>query len=900
MTLDTYNHVFTSIGEYPENIELINNSMWRNKNKLFNTLKELQKSATGIKRFDFICDEDILDDINTSRMNKSERELTFLVNTNVISIEKRENFRQSKFYNTKIYNSDIILNNDLFDKFLLVFINGELYTNFYITPEEDITKVTFNISSSTSQSEIRNFLLHSEVKKLFESKSKVTVIILPAFNISERVFENEGVLKDLSVGDGIDISDFSSLTDIYSGDNFICMITSEPGKFFKYKTIYTKIVENRIQFTDGQFTNYPVGKYYMRLYHIPNYNEKKEISNNKFFGFKIKDNPIPTENVLLFTINDDKKQVYFDHDSTLTLFYPNIYEITKTHNLNNIAISLYKEQKYADTSYLNELKLYHRFAFLELFNETDEDKKTDILASMYEDGSIDRFIKDYDEIHEDYNIEDFSGSGKEHYQYKIDKFRSLINKHGDFYSTYLDKVIDYNLRYPIEIPENLDQYKRSNNFNEFPSDTSKHTTFDEECYLFVSNVCPYETLIYIGNEYFPPKYDFYDENFRYLYIPTRLVNKDTVIMKEPLPNNTFEKTFTVSSVNEYFKFDIVGERKIPASELFVTYNDGVNEKYLPKTDYTFYKEIDSVMVPIDSDDFYYYPTYYLKINNNNFVNIELKVRVANESFVFKIIGSSVFTFNADIINDPSRFLIFKNGQMLPRNVGSVIKFNFSENVNGPHQITINFKNNVTDTFTIIYTSTRYTTYGKYYKPTINTTGLVDLFGIIDKPLDFKWFDIYLNGYRLDENTSEFLGPYLLHVKNIKSSQNLEIYEKYFKNLNNNYQTEDITNYIYKNIPGLMDGLNELLKDTLPAPDSPESIPNIIDEIIYDYLEFIDKYLAPVIDIINPDLNQFTEDFIIDYPDIADENNIFFINPNRDMTGIEMGTNIFFNPSIDSR
>lgn len=64
-----------------------------------------------------------------------------------------------------------------------------------------------------------------------------------------------------------------------------------------------------------------------------------------------------------------------------------------------------------------------------------------------------------------------------------------------------------------------------------------------------------------------------------------------------------------------------------------------------------------------------------------------------------------------------------------------------------------------------------------FEDMISENGYVDLDGKIPLPLSFKWYDIYLNGLRLNRNHVDFVSPTKMYIKGVKSRRNLVIYER---------------------------------------------------------------------------------------------------------------------------
>lgn len=542
--------------------------------------------------------------------------------------------------------------------------------------------------------------------------------------------------------------------------------------------------------------------------------------------------------------------------------------------------------------------------------------------------TIPEYIKNYKPSGIPYSINDylFNGLGEtdsnnnpiigrtslEHLRYKISRLISLIDKNGDHYSVYLNKINRAMIREDIDYdPTDIITVSRDNptyNGIEFTLYGTLSIISEDKNNEYV-HITIRKTddmpIIYINNRYFFPKYQYSDNEYRHIYIPRSLIIDDTLIKAEFLTNFEFSKRFTPTSTNEYFRFDVDENFRISALDLFVTYLDNGNEKYLPISEYDFYKSLDDgVYEKISDDKFYPYTTYYIKMTNSTFLNQELNIRTASDSFLINNIdGDTRFVINEPfddgregqeiIVSDPliikndlSRFLFFKNGQLVPT---QAIRAHFSDNIAGEHTFDIILKNRYNDIFTLVYPNVTYTPVQLTNHPNVMSipeNGIVDLTGYIDKPLDFRWYDIYLNGNRMNENTAEFLGPYLLRIKNVTTRKHLEIYEKNFHNLNSvgAFETNDSTTYIYKN----------LLQDLTFDFYIPDTDPDILDELIIDYIGFLDE-MRMRIKMINPDVLQLSTEMVNKYHGISvSETDLnIFINPD---THLDMGKSIFFNPS----
>ena len=222
-------------------------------------------------------------------------------------------------------------------------------------------------------------------------------------------------------------------------------------------------------------------------------------------------------------------------------------------------------------------------------------------------------------------------------------------------------------------------------------------------------------------------------------------------------------------------------------------------------------------------------------------------------------GTEDFNFSQDYIR------VFRNGRLVPKS-----RYRMLTGYVRPRIIFIEWFN-VGDIIYIDITPYRYTQI--YYKRQItkNET-LINLKGIINKPFDIRYYDVYMNGRKLSLNNVFAISPWEITLVNLKSDFNLEIYEKerdweYF-GLDYN------TNNYYFSLDDLIDSglvtdeeFGKLIKDRIDdIKDERLNIyPNTFDEDPLDYSDsdmiypifFIFYYdeLIPKT-FVNPDIRQF--------------------------------------------
>ena len=114
--------------------------------------------------------------------------------------------------------------------------------------------------------------------------------------------------------------------------------------------------------------------------------------------------------------------------------------------------------------------------------------------------------------------------------------------------------------------------------------------------------------------------------------------------------------------------------------------------------------------------------------------------------------------------------VFRNGRLVPK-----IKYRLLTGYETPRILFMEWFD-VGDIVYIDITPYRYTQI--YHKKNLTKRdALIDLRGVINKPFDIRYYDVYLNGRKLSLNNVFAITPWLITLVNMKSNYNLDIYEK---------------------------------------------------------------------------------------------------------------------------
>ena len=347
----------------------------------------------------------------------------------------------------------------------------------------------------------------------------------------------------------------------------------------------------------------------------------------------------------------------------------------------------------------------------------------------------------------------------------------------------------------------------------------------------------------------------------------KLTDTTKVYHKITIPDNGLSAgSYFVVIDGTMYNFTITSD--ITATDML---NINVISEYITE-DFGFYEKInpnERVTLPTDTiinDEYYRECIPYTKpdkvyiICGESLNNIPgLVLRTDKRNIFRSTIGSSPNHYIGEYFStDRRNFMTFRDGRLMSRSRSA---FTFKPNVNagGPHIVASNVSVEDTTTVTVWHSSEKHDIvceyhtaevkrlrfYQKYLDDSNDITGrdgniydkiiegsyddndvselmdtitsyghFVDLTNMLTKPISFNWYDIYLNGLRLTPDDVIIVSPYQLII---------------------------------------------LIDDDYPDIDS---------FIIVDIIGFIEDYLIPL-SIINPDLQQITDELIEDFPEMVD-------------------------------
>lgn len=243
----------------------------------------------------------------------------------------------------------------------------------------------------------------------------------------------------------------------------------------------------------------------------------------------------------------------------------------------------------------------------------------------------------------------------------------------------------------------------------------------------------------------------------------------------------------------------------------------------------------------------------------NYINYEID----REGYPYIALIENKFKFNIEYLR------IFVNGRLLPRQ-----KYCFFSSFFFPR---IQFTDYMYPGDVIHIDITPYRYKEIYYQKDLEFgKTLINLKGIITKPFDIRYYDVYMNGRKLGLNSVWTISPWEITLTNLMSLHNLQIFEKerdweYFGINYNEYK-------YYYSIDDLFDSSfiteeekNQIIKEMIEEAKEPECNikPPVDDEDPIDYTddrqyphvnEFYFNELIPKT-IVDPDTKQFDDDIM---------------------------------------
>lgn len=845
------------------NINALNRTLEHLVTTNFWNLYDIAHSKVPVRRFD-IPFRDFKSEYRTQ--NESElrlypRRFISYVEHEFIPTSKRKKYRQSDSYNKALNQSDISRHPELFNYNFLMFIGGYYIATSEILPREDKLGIIIDVANGNHTHGIP----YSDYKKFYENNEMVTIFIIPNFDYSTATtnrnvisaYNNKIPLDKLVRGDALSMNTlvFSNFDDsgISTKRYLENIVVDENETVLDFKSLDgLEEVKKSFQFS---FITFHLLNGIMRVDGL-----------RPYFQIKTK-MPCPKENLLIF-VRDRNGNYTFDQTLSIEMYYPNIYKIVGLKQTDTALIySFYDDSGITENEkYKNEIEYYERYV--------------DLLP-RYKSNIIEDVLKNYKPADYQYSIDNFNDSVfvPSTINYKIDKLKDTILKSPWSLNTYLNFLNLPNDKYYIDM-EQIDLEDRIRISTEDESEDGLPVIeFEEDRYVFAMskqflNQNAYAFRIFIDG-YFQKEGSYLileGTDFYYIYIPVNKIKKDTIIEIEKYRLYDTREMYPFKSLDDYFEFRIAKEgNSLYVKDIFLV-NDYTGQ-YLPKDSYRI-----EVFTPVTNE--------YIAVDGNAFATLAYPVRIyiTDPELIRKKIRICIHRAASMAIGEPyvpqqdtkycytyvriknsgnydnMSYRVFKNGLLtIPPQwdlrqsgfQGDMDEIRTKCSVVEGDQFTVD---HVPSTLRVVY----------YQNEITDPKGYVDLDGKLELPISLNWYDIYLNGVKLNKKNLDIISPTRFYVQNVTSRKHLVIIDRnrdndvFYLAKHKAGEYPDENNTIMDDIFDALNGFKQIVdatKKNIPIGEDMTG-DGIYGDNVIDALIFFEEYLRYTF--INANWKQLTQ------------------------------------------
>jgi hypothetical protein len=845
----------------------------------FNYLYNLQLLMSGYKRFDFKMNQLLLQSYINNSTRYYPRKYILSVDAEFIDKNYRLKYRGSEFFNKELTIFDVANNYNIFANNFMVFVDGKLFDTINLLCKEDKTYIIFDLAEGQNTSGIPK----SYFDELMAKNADITVFFIP--NCSYGIYNtNIYVLKENSYN--LSLQRFNLSQNLNTDINYITFVNNN-NLLFSSVITDTDNSEDLLRFYNNLPNEFDSKLIHLNVFGFRNLLDQYDIAGTeKYFQIPIQDMPVPKENVMIFKNINGKK--YFAHNISLKMYYPNIYEIIGNTDNNDLTIYVFycSNTELTSLKYNNELSLYYAY--------------TSNILDKYKDNTIPDIIKYYNPSEYTYRIKDYQNSesflDNDILKYKIEKLKSWVNTESSILKAYLYNQMKSTYNFYIDVSKiDLSTRYRVNNYPDLDDNDSQREEFTNPHYVFIfkNEESGIELMrFFIDGRLFIPSKMCKSNGYDYYYIPIELVKTNSIIEIEKFNQFFYSQDLLFVDINTELDISIYNnDIPVYANDIFLVRKD--NKKYISRNDFNLIININGEITTLNNSSFCELKDFKIKILNNDLVNIPLILYVKKRSYIkrWNITTEDQVTGFLNLVLESNNigicFRIFRNGYLVP---SSLYNIDFGSDLEDALSITVDMKKLLGDEYIIDCTPNKYKQI--YYKDVISDNGFMDLKNIIDKPFDLKWYDIYMNGLKLNRSNIEILTPYKIIIKNINTKKNLQIIQKNRDDelIKLNPESISISDNLFDQIPELQSIIFGQTDDILDTMD--DIITEILSAYAQDLLKFFQTSMQNML--INPDLTQISDDDVIRYPSIFLANNILPLN--ADITP-DAESILFVNPKI---
>ena len=826
--------------------DVLLDSLTEMKKRSYSYVTSVQKDLVGYHKFEFKM-SDFKSNTYSRTVMATTKRYVLNVPKQLIPTANKENYKKSDLFMKELSIKDIADNYKIFPYNFLIFIDGEIYTNLKIVAADDMTRVVLTINNKNNNTGIDDSLY----RELVEKDARVTVIFTPNSVYGDFATNKYVVSK---YRNQLPIEKFDMYGNQSTSTIAYSIVSNERSGARSTISAGTDLndsitIGNSLQrILTSSFVNIGVVtlKYFDRIIDIP--------VGGDYFELPIREHIVPVSSIIALYDEDGVTKYY--HDLNITYHYPNIYKVNNNEVPLKLHIFYYKPLD--DTPFINELELYYRYL-------------GDKVLKKYKDGTIPESIKNYKPKEFPISIKLFQSSlFNEPLDYEVNTMNENIKLESKNLGIYLKNMLKDRKRMSIDVKNvDLAAKLRTDVSQELPD---LDVVFDEERYVFIFSkyfIYDYEMRFFIDGLFYKCDQTYHDDNYYYFYIQKSLINQNSLIEIEKYRSVRYD--FDIG-----FDTDIkdihIDENSCITSDAFFIDEEGY---YLDDAYFSFIIEEDGEEVEVPANSHKKLPDYF-KVKTSKYLGSKITVMFRRLSAVYEYKvnnpddAGKTLLFKTEISRHAGHLRIFRNGRFMPPSLYTV---RFKVKKDNYNVVNLGIKKQVGDVYHIEFNPDVY--YTAYYSEEIGTDGFVDFTGKLNKPFDLKWFDVYLNGFRLNKNNFEVLTPRYVIIKNVASTSHLTIVEKNWLDDVFKFETSEqdtippelilescTDDEFFNSDQELRDTIFNSISDIVVDDTIDELLPGFIidtsDEIA-KVLDLVFKYLINQDLFINPDLMMEKED-----------------------------------------
>ena len=770
------------------------------------------------------------------------------VNHSFIHYNNRLSFKKSPYYNKAISYSDIAENKNIFLYSYFILINGYLDLSAKIICKENITQICLNPK-----------YMSEELRSQFNDSCVIDILIIPdVIHIRKEIKKSNLVSNNMKITENKLSSNLLPFVFIHKENSLVKLYNTSVNK--KVITIPSNSV-NDFDNNDDVIID---------LILIPEYLTSFTCNSSTKY-FKVSedlDMPIPLENTLVFDQRSDKSLILSDIE--LKKNYPEIFELDN-HN-NTILVYLFYHKSSSDNG-------------LKFDSQTSVYNKIINVLNSYKSNNITEKIKNFNPKVYEYCLKnfhiDYNDRTIESAVYKINKMVSMYKDISKFIRLYYECL---SRDTPTLILNPYDEIIRNDNKQEI-STKALQMTFDEPRVLLTfpnrDLYRPIPLKFWIDGLRYVPDIRFRDGALEYIYIPKRLLKEDSKLYYEVSNNVSYEYSFKATSS---VILDLHLTKDIPMDGIYVL---DQNRNLISKNKYKIFVSKDNVELGnAESGTMWVNNQHTLRFvpTDNSIKNKVLIIGYKERPIEFNILINQKNYLLRDLnyknyingIKYGRKYVrVYREGRLVP---WSAYDVHIPDKFNGHWQIELHGYGSFFN-YQVDYIPEGYTEI--YHQEEIDPSGIINLIGIINKPFSHKYYDIYVNGFRIHGSQIEKVSDFIIRLKNINSLKKLYIYEKDIT-LDGLFvlSEEESHNYLNQKLAeetDFMTRFRELIDDIIPAYGitDVDDFDNALDIICNDIIEYIEdnRKVTSVLQV---------DDYMFDYYRYYfASDDVFLLNPNKD-------------------